>query len=186
MRCGHFAPASIVPTACAVVFACLFLVAPVLGADKTLAQIDFSVQWKFDSPSDAGRVFLDVVLHNISDSTIFFAEQSPDWDYQIDAVGPDGISPVERTNFGKCVFPRPIDIFRNISRSLEPGAKDHVESVELNRLFKLNRAGLYRIVLRREIWVKASDMKMVSSEPAYFSISSPQVDSSPPFPEHCR
>lgn len=159
------------------------------SAAKTLAQIEFSVQSRYDTPKDAGRVVLEVVIRNTSDSPIFFSEQSPDWDYQIDLVGPDGQSTVELTNFGKCVLPHPAEVFRNIGRRLEPGEKDHVESVELNRLFKLDRVGLYRVLVRRRVWLTAPYQgKLVSSEPAFFAVALPQADSSPPGfdPARCR
>jgi hypothetical protein len=119
---------------------------------------------------------------------MFFSEQSDDWDYQIDLVGSNSSSPVEKTNFGKCVLPQPSIIFRNIGRRLEPGGEDHAEIVELNRLFKLDQVGLYRLVVRRRVWVTSiSKAQMVLSDPIYIAISSPQVDSSPPAnPNRCR
>jgi len=168
--------------------ACLGLHPCGWATDKTLGQIDVSVQWKFDTPSDAGRVFLEVVLRNISDSIILFAEQSDDWDYQIDIAGPDGSSPVEKTNFGKCVLPQSTMVTLNVARSLEPGGKDRVETVELNRLFKLDHVGLYRLVVRRRLWITSpSEAQTVSADPIYIAISAPQVDSSPPAnPHRCR
>jgi len=168
--------------------ACLCLHPVGWAAEKTLGQIEVSLHWKFDTPSDAGRVFLEVVLRNISDSIMFFSEQSDDWDYQIDLVGSNSSSPVEKTNFGKRVLPQPNIIFRNIGRRLEPGGEDHAEIVELNRLFKLDQVGLYRLVVRRRVWVTSiSKAQMVLSDPIYIAISAPQVDSSPPAnPNRCR
>ena len=158
-------------------------------APKGLAQIDASVRLRFDTSGNADRVMVNVVLRNTSDTAIFFTEQSPDWDYQLDVTGPDGQSQAELTNYGKCVLPHPSAIFRNISRTLQPGETDHVESVELNRLFRLDSVGLYRIVVRRRIWSKApSEGLLVSSDPAAFALTTPQADSSPPGfdPQRCR
>ena len=172
-------------TACTALVACL----PVFAAEKTLAQIEFSTRLTYDASGNADRVVVEIVLRNTSDSPIFFSEQSPDWDYQIDVVGPDGQSPVELTNFGKCVLPHPSDVFRNIGRRLEPGEKDHVETVELNRLFKLDCVGLYRVLCRRRVWLKSPTQgQLVSSQPAFFAVTQPQADSSPPGfdPGRCR
>ncbi len=158
-------------------------------APKGLAQIDLAVRFRFDKSGNADRVAVEIVLRNNSDTPIFFAEQSPDWDYELDIAGPDGQSRVELTNFGKCVLPHPIVIFRNIGRILKPGEADHLESVELNRLFKLDSVGLYRVVVRRRVWLKSPSLaKLISSEPAFFTLTSPQMDSSPPGfdPGRCR
>ena len=86
-------------------------VTPTLGAEwraedalKGLAQIDFAVRFRLGKSGNADRVAVDIVLRNNSDTPIFFEEQSPDWDYELDIAGSDGQSRVELTNFGKCVY----------------------------------------------------------------------------------
>lgn len=125
--------------------------APALSQEKSIGAIDVAVRAIPARESDSGRIFLDIVLRNTSDSQLFFTEQYQDWDYQIEILGPDD-SHLELTNYGKCVLPQPSTILRSILWKLEPGEKDHIEIVELNRLFKLDRAGRHRVVVRRGVW----------------------------------
>lgn len=155
----------------------------------------------------SGTIFLDVLLVNDSDSALFFTEQSPDWDYRLDIVGPDG-SPLKLTNYGVCVLPQPSTIFRNILRKLDVGLKDHIEPIELKRLYRLDRVGQYRVVVRRRVWrinpaysslplldfidqcrplTQCADQAEVSSSPFSFELSSPYPDVSPQSdPARCR
>jgi hypothetical protein len=119
--------------------------------ESTVGRIEISLRLQPDASGGPGSVFLDVLLVNDSTSILFFAEQSPDWDYRLDITRPDG-SPLRLTNYGCHVIPQPVEIMRNIARQLAPGAKDHVESVELNRLYVLDRIGRYRVVARRRVW----------------------------------
>jgi hypothetical protein len=141
----------VLDVAAATLIAALMGSAPALSQEKNVGAIDLAVRVIPASGSDSGRIFLDMVLRNTSESQLFFTEQNQDWDYQIEILGPDN-SPLELTNYGKCVLPQPSTILRSILWKLEPGEKDHIETVELNRLFKLDRAGRHRVVVRRGVW----------------------------------
>jgi hypothetical protein len=124
---------------------------PAFGDDRSAGRIEFSVRSPQQASGKATPRWADVVLRNTADSQLFFSEQSPDWDYQIEIPGTDG-SPIELTYYGKCVLPQPGTLLRNILRKLEPGEADHLESVELTKLFKLIRIGTHRISVRRWVW----------------------------------
>jgi hypothetical protein len=180
----------------------------VFGEVNSFAAIDVSVRSTAPSKTDFGRIFLDLVLRNTSDSQMFFWAQNQDWDFQIEILGPDG-SPLELTNYGKCVLPVPTVTISTKIEKLEPGDKDRVESVELNRLFKLDHVGRHRVMVRRTLWRVASgsppisletflfecrpqavcraELVIVSSTPSFFAITSPYPDSSPHAdPTRCR
>lgn len=134
-------------------------------------------------------VVLDVLLRNTSDSPIFFGASCDDWDYQIEILGPDS-RPLDLTNYGKCMLPYPSRGYWNSKQTLQPYARDYPGKVELNKLFKFDQMGVYRMVVRRHVLRLADqqqDWRWVSSEPVFFFISSPATDSSPPVDlEHCR
>jgi hypothetical protein len=134
-------------------------------------------------------VVLDVFLRNTSDSPIFFGVSCDDWDYQIELLRPDG-HPVDLTNYGKCMLPYPSRGYSNSKKTLEPFARDYAGKVELNKLFRFDQIGVYRMVVRRSVLRLADqqqDWHWVSSDPLFFFISSPVTDSSPPMGlEHCR
>ena len=84
---------------------------------------------------------------------------SLDWDYRLNVVGPgefagetDELGPVRPANDG----------YPGYSAKLDPGDRDDIQSVVLNRLYKLDQIGPYRVVLRRRVW---------KINPAYVSLS---------------
>jgi len=183
-----------------------FACAELRAAQKTVGRIEISLRLQQDDSCRSSGVFLDVVLVNDSASMLFFTEQSPDWDYQLDITGPDG-SPLRLTDYGCHVLPHPLNIYRNIARHLEPGAKDHVEAIELNLLYRLDRIGRYRVVVRRQVWqVKSAyssqpyefltkcrtfegcyDLGETTSAPFSFDLRTVYPDMSPPaHREDCR
>ena len=182
-----------------VVALAIILITPLssVAEDKNIAAPGASVRLipslRVISDGDTVRsVVLDVLLRNTSDSPIFFTEQSDDWNYQFDILGPDG-HPVELTNYGKCFLPSPSRSYWNSKRTLEPFAKDHQGKVELNKLFKFDQIGVYRMVVRRRILRlprgadRQQDWGSASSAPLFFFIASPAIDSSPPVDlEYCR
>jgi hypothetical protein len=140
-------------------FGASFVFTGLRAEQKAVGRIDVSLRLQPGASGGPGRVLLDITLTNDSASMLFFAEQSRDWDYQLDITGPAG-SPLRPTNYGCRVLRQPREILRNIGRQLEPGEKDHIESVELNRLYILDRVGAYRVVARRRVW---------QTKPAYSS-----------------
>jgi hypothetical protein len=175
-----------------------------VAEDMKTAQIDVSVRLTSEGPAISNRVIVDALLRNRSASPIFFMQSSPEFNYQIEIVGPGG-SPVELTTFARCVLPY-LTLISNIPRRLEPGEENHVESVELNRLFRFDRIGRHRIVVRRRLWrinsrfpsltledwffchpQVCADQVAASSTPYSFVITSAQPDSSPKAdPSECR
>jgi hypothetical protein len=130
-------------------------------------------------------VVVDMLLRNRSDSPIFFTQESDDWNYQIEVLGPDGRE-VQLTNYGKCVLPSPIRNYWSSKQTLEPFARGYPGKVELNKLFKLDQIGLYRMVVSRRVLPLTPGIhqqrgwRRASSVPLFFFIASPAIDSSPP------
>lgn len=182
-------------------------IAGLASAEKvSLGHIEASVKTVAAKGKESAKVILDVVLVNNSDSAFFFTEQSPDWDYQLEIRGPDD-QPLKLTNYGTCVLPQPSIVFRVIGRKLDAGGKDLVESIELNRLYKLDRAGRYRLTVRRRVsrirseyaslslkdlcdrcsQALCTDEAEAASAPLMFDLNTPYDDNSPKTdPAHCR
>jgi hypothetical protein len=118
---------------------------------RSIGHVEVSVKSGPDARTGAVALILDVLLVNDSNSPLFFTDQSSDWNYQLDITGPDG-APLKLTNWGQCVLPMPNEILRNILRKLDSGGKDHIESIVVNRLYRLDRVGRYHVIARRRVW----------------------------------